>query len=501
MSFASKVTFALSCVTTVGIIAYVHIEQALEREVNFDHSLTNRNSESVPPFDGKLKKPKYLNILAVRPIDMEKTQHVLNIRIPFPNKPASEIAYRTLIVDDEPHRSTTNVSLSVKDNILCMNFTADISDEPKMDSLSQMKKLRVSVNHWLDSVSLICETMAEFGDPPADMPEPIMTQELDGLFISAAQNCSDGIRGLMDAFFGFLSRRTDFYYGAATKNQAKKIVLDAFKKYEAEAIARHEKELKESEERESKKARESNEMMKRRIEFEEVKDEEPKVEESEGLEQLGTNADKSQEAQIDEHKDSANDSCKIGQQNPAGDSNDDDSKYLQPNEGNGADYARYRFFQTLQDLELRIPTGLNNPIKGRDVIVEIKRKHIKVAIRGQPEPILEGPLYGEVKVEESTWTLDGGKVIVVGLEKIDQMSWWSCIVKGEPEIDMKKITPHNSKLSDLDGETRGMVEKMMYDQQQKSMGKPTSDEQLKQQQLKAFMDAHPEMDFSKCKFG
>ncbi|VDD76372.1 unnamed protein product [Mesocestoides corti] len=32
MSFASKVTFAVSCFTTVGIIAYVHIEQALERE-------------------------------------------------------------------------------------------------------------------------------------------------------------------------------------------------------------------------------------------------------------------------------------------------------------------------------------------------------------------------------------------------------------------------------------------------------------------------------------
>lgn len=100
-------------------------------------------------------------------------QHFLNIRIPFPNKPAAEIAYRTLIVDDEPQRSTTNVALSVEDNILCVKFTSDISDEPKMDALSQMKKLRVSVNHWFDSLCLICETMAEFGDPPADMPEPI----------------------------------------------------------------------------------------------------------------------------------------------------------------------------------------------------------------------------------------------------------------------------------------------------------------------------------------
>ncbi|KMU73319.1 NudC domain containing protein-containing protein 3 [Coccidioides immitis RMSCC 3703] len=163
----------------------------------------------------------------------------------------------------------------------------------------------------------------------------------------------------------------------------------------------------------------------------------------------------------------------------------------------------YKWTQTVGDADVTIVVPAE--VRGRDLDVVLTKTKIRVGLKGK-EPIRDGDFPHPIHVDESTWTLEPtsnppGKEVSIHLDKVNKMEWWSHIITSAPKIDVTKIQPENSKLSDLDGETRSMVEKMMYDQRQKEMGKPTSDEEKKMEMLRKFQEQHPEMDFSNAKIG
>lgn len=181
----------------------------------------------------------------------------------------------------------------------------------------------------------------------------------------------------------------------------------------------------------------------------------------------------------------------------------------------------YKWTQTISEAEVTI--SVPSTIRGKDLDVVLTKTKIKVALKGQTPSIevihnrndegqflyifiyecksprlmqvmLQGDFPHPIHADDSTWTLETtstGKQVTVHLDKVNKMEWWPHIVISAPKIDVTKLTPENSSLSDLDGETRAMVEKMMYDQRQKEMGKPTSDEQKKMDLFKKFQEEHP----------
>ncbi|XP_053154337.1 EKC/KEOPS complex subunit LAGE3 [Hemicordylus capensis] len=76
------------------------------------------------------------------------------LSVPFPSSSLAQIALGSLAPDPEPRKGGISKELNVTDNILHVRWRAD-----------EARILRVSINSFLDHLSLVVETMDLFGPP------------------------------------------------------------------------------------------------------------------------------------------------------------------------------------------------------------------------------------------------------------------------------------------------------------------------------------------------
>ncbi|CAI5476675.1 unnamed protein product [Closterium sp. Yama58-4] len=311
----------------------------------------------------------------------------------------------------------------------------------------------------------------------------------DGSLMSLLRQHDDRPLELLRTVVGFLRRKSDFFADARSETQAGKLIHSARVQFEREMRDREQRREQEAETERLEKEREKERIEQERRERQEA------AEKGKEKAAVGSGAEGKDGAAAMEISDGEAKEMEEDGEEPVA------SGKLKPSPGNGVDLGRYSFTQTLGELNLAIPLPAGT--KARGVAVEIKKTRLVAGLKGQA-PVLEGELWAPVKVDDCIWSIEdnpgGGRTLSILLTKVNRMEWWSAVVRGEPEIDTQKVEPENSKLGDLDAETRQTVEKMMYDQRQRQMGLPTSEEQQKQEILKKFMAQHPEMDFSNAKF-
>lgn len=285
-------------------------------------------------------------------------------------------------------------------------------------------------------------------------------ERFDGLFMTAIQQ-SNGIDNFFNNLFSFMRRKTDFF---TLSDKSKSIVLSALddhlsqfneqKQREAALRAKQEAEKREKEQRVAEEAA-------RKKQGESTAQVE-EVSEEEALRIMEEEKRKKEEREREDNKEGEDEKEGEGEEDKEGEKKE---KGMKPNSGNGGDLEKYRWTQTLEEVTVYVP--LPDNVASRQLDVQMKAQQLKIGLKGQT-PIIDGALHKKIKTADSLWTLetDGPKrILQMTLVKVDGMNWWNCVIEGDPKIDTQKVEPENSKLSDLDSETRSTVEKMMFDQQ------------------------------------
>ncbi|KAF4525897.1 hypothetical protein B566_EDAN013147 [Ephemera danica] len=174
-------------------------------------------------------------------------------------------------------------------------------------------------------------------------------EKFDGMLLAMAQQHEGGVPDLLDTIFSFLARKTDFYTGGG-KGAAEKLVMEMFRKHERPALEAHNK----------KKVNAAKEEARRQVLAKQRQEKEAAA--SSPISQGATITELTDEEaariqnEIDQEKNKG--SVEPEAEPKAADQVEEEEEdpkekgKLKPNAGNGCDFEKLRWTQTLSEVEV-----------------------------------------------------------------------------------------------------------------------------------------------------
>lgn len=110
--------------------------------------------------------------------------------------------------------------------------------------------------------------------------------------------------------------------------------------------------------------------------------------------------------------------------------------------------------------------------------------NLTIILKGENKPYFEGEFCEKIKADESNWSLEDNKNLILFIEKAQEVIWKSAF-KGHKEIDTKKVD-NSKRIDEFDNDTQAALNKIVYEQNRKKNGLLTTEEEKK---LNAMKDA------------
>lgn len=335
------------------------------------------------------------------------------------------------------------------------------------------------------------------------MSSPLeMTEMYDNALLGILQHVGN-IQDFLQIYFGFLYRKTDFYRLLSSPNDqmgfppgvAEKMVLKTYKLFEKMAEHDRERQLSELRRRQESQCVPPPAVQELEVTAEETGEQNTEAAQAQSSSSLApkVSAPASSEATGSSEPDSSSGGGS-GQssQGAAASSNSaegsQDAYQSNSDSYNGAVRENYSWSQDYTDVEVRVLVP-KTVVKGRQVSVNLQTSSIRVCVRdgAEEKTLMEGEFTHKINSENSLWSLEPGKCVVLSLSKTSEV-WWNAVLKGEKEIDINQINRERS-MATVDDEEHAVLDRLTFDYHQKLQGKPQSHEIKVHEMLKKGWDA------------